>query len=117
MLVDDFPPMPMTLKTKKPSADLSAHELSLRRTDRYDVECVGHVHDEPLHSSRGNTIRSVRDPVELTSDRRRSQMNGCFTLPYGLSVVVGQQHNMAEVALEFVERVEEQALVHAFLSL
>ena len=36
---------------KEPSADLPAYELSFRQTDRYVVECVSHVHDEPVHGA------------------------------------------------------------------
>ena len=39
------------VEDEEPEYRLSAHELPLRLTDRYVVECVGHVHEEPLHDA------------------------------------------------------------------
>ena len=115
-----------TMSTKgQPRTHLPAHQLLLRRTDRYVVECVGHVHDEPLQGDvNPKEVLAVFHHVfqAAQNDPFAEGHRGVDLWPqkvpdkpmFRTSVLFVLQ---ARETLEFVQGVEEQAMARVRLSL
>ena len=129
---EDLPPTPRTLQTRNRVPTFPHMNSRSGRTEGNVVECVGHVHDEPLlrrcllssiafsQPWQYNPLRQGHSGVDVRPKKVLDEL----VLQTSIQCELGnetklEQHKTAkaQVALEFVKGVEEQAVARALLGM